>query len=131
MCLRVDKNSVAQVSDEDITVYKIMLRQLDGFVSPYMEYPFKYGSHTCEKFKDYAVYNNLFSFNAPVVKYGFHTLTSVQTARAVVSTFDGYDAVVVECTIPKGTKFFKGMWNHCKSYASDTLVINKIIPLNT
>ncbi|QDJ96585.1 hypothetical protein Xoosp13_399 [Xanthomonas phage Xoo-sp13] len=72
------------------------------------------------------------------VLYGLHTFEKYEDA-VQMSISEKFNGIVVECTIPKGTRMFKGIfpvragfaayakYTQCGSYASEVLVVNKIM----
>ncbi|QDJ96587.1 hypothetical protein Xoosp13_401 [Xanthomonas phage Xoo-sp13] len=151
MCLYVDKDSVAQFSDEDITVYKVLKvlphMTTSQFVSPIRKSLYTLGYVKCPEFlhnslsesksRSSALARIYYNDEYDEVELGIHTFANYDEALTFVWLVTNYEnltngtAVVVKCTIPKGTPFFKGKWISgsilADSYASESLILNKIV----
>jgi len=130
-----------RVSDEDITVFKVMRKIKDGMYSSYfMEYPYSLG-------KIYEM-NGLESHEGEdgymTIEKGFHSYSSkecyiylpynshgqiyIQKQRTweLSAVYDDtYNVCIIECTIPKGSKYYR---NYYGEIVSDKIIINKEIP---
>lgn len=166
MCLYLEENSTADIADTDITVYKVFINTIEYdhipvftysghtsdtllprnnvLLSPYkkMEYLLG-GTYHVDDFKtqsDASELDDLEDQYKSEVHIGIHTFASREDA-IMFAKFSwsamANDLVVAECTIPKGTAMFKGvffanMGAICKramlvSYASQTLTVNHLI----
>lgn len=138
MCLYVDNDSVSKTSDEDITVYKVLMvtEQYGTYLSPYRKVPYELGMVRCPEFIHSSVPKTGLKFHA-YVEIGIHTFANLDDAKLMVIPDNPlrlpYELIIMECTIPKGTAFFKGIFirgiwgSKCDSYASEVLIVNKIV----
>lgn len=121
MCLQVKKNSRIQTARRDIIVYKmLMIRDTDKKeITPYQ--------HKLFKKKNKTTLGN--KVNVDEVESGFHSYAKRKDCERQVEWWDAeyYRHFLVECVIPKGTKYWKGVFYVCKleepyvCYASETL----------
>lgn len=136
MCLIVHKDTEIEIAKKDITVYKIVDCYKDYYIAPY--YDFQY-----IKNKLYSINNSLilskekgscfdskesaaayFSFmpreDFRWIHEGFHFAFTIERL------YDRYDLdinrVAVRCTIPKGSKFVRGI-DHLLG-VSDTIILH-------
>ena len=58
----------------------------------------------------------------------FHSYKSYKDVREAYSR-TSEPCVVVKCTIPKDTSYYTGSHGVCEGYASEKIIVNKIIPL--
>ena len=76
-------------------------------------------------------YAILYLPTAEIVKGFFETtdyiFMSKHEVQAAIDDGDNIDDIVVECVIPKGSKYYIGTFYDKISYASDTLTYVKII----
>lgn len=121
MCLVTNKP--CKVAEEDIIVYKILTNREGELTTYYQGYPVKIGVTYKSKLcyynsEDYPEYGT--------VEEGLHSFQFLKEAN----NFRSGPAVIAECTIPKGSKYYEGGFDEPEldpSYASDTLTYNKIL----
>lgn len=130
MCLYTEYDAVPTVAEQDIEVYKVVMREGDGtLLSPFQSFEYKVG----ERYDGMLVLNQIdnvensvairatFRLVEPKVKnnklgschVGFHSFVSLEKLNEVYSTLDGTLAkrhVVLRCVIPKGETYYKGIW---------------------
>ena len=137
MCLKTKTNK-AKASRKDHTVYKVVHELRNGFmpyyVSPIMRNTYyKIGEtyHTLledEAHIDFFARKFVSQNDMPKIFYihkGFHTFNNIKDARRYIGIMEIGSAVIFECTIPKGSKYYQSIdKTEC---CSDTLIINKII----
>lgn len=126
---------------EDMTVFKVMRKVKDGmYFSYYAEYPYSLG-------RTYEM-NGLESHEGEdgymAINEGFHSYSSKECYICVPYNSPGQiyiqkqrtwelsavyedtnDLCVIECTIPKGSKYYQ---NYYKEIVSDKIIINREIP---
>ena len=59
------------------------------------------------------------------VEKGFHSF--VNSIDAKLYSYKGRDSIVVSCIIPKGAKYYKGFFENCESYCSDSIILKEEI----
>lgn len=147
MCLHVSKTQRAKKAKEDITCYKVMLKgdQPDIPISFWRLHPWKLGNlsrcHHIEKtivFEpdlQYAITGALHSFvdkdGALVeLKSLYESLLGNPDLRHPISNdvIDVENIILTRCTIPKGTRYFKGSDNgsEVEGYASEGLMVEEL-----
>ena len=118
MCLKISNGfGEPQIATEDLIVYKVLKSISDKFTTPYQNTVIKIG----------CTYTSEFSFNFfGDIEKGLHSYVSLDNAR--------YDAmgyiikrVICKCLIPKGSRYYQGLFGKYKSIASDKLTYLEII----
>lgn len=114
----------ARVTRKDITTYKIVHRK--DLTSLYNGFPYKLGKlNKADIVKD-----------KKEVDDGFHSFKYLKDAlldtdHKPLSSFEDWVTVIVECTIPVGSKYYKGSWEvggeKPTNYVSNQIIINKIL----
>ena len=121
-----------------IKVYKILRRKIPNKFNGY-----KYGVFRSfdnpDRYKEYNIgesYSSELSLNK-VVQYWLHSfydtkteivgITSLASKPTTVNKVQWYHVVVVECTIPIGSKYY--ISQDGKNYLSDKLTINTIVTI--
>lgn len=145
MCLVITKFNKLKVAQEDIKCYKILFkfeRCPDVLMAPYQNFNYKLGkthstnisvSYNCNTFRlsffRYMFYNLFDKFlDVKGVNQGFHSFVNLKDAiKERNSDVDYKRLVICECIIPKGSKYYKGVYSNYDGYASDSIKINKII----
>ena len=119
MCL-ITKMAEPTITEKDITCYKVIRKDMSSLYYDDFKWTFNkvYTTWiaTFERTKnvDHAIYQ------------AFHSYESLEDLKK-----EYYMATVpclaVKCTIPSGSRLYKGMHNHIKGYASNQLIINEVI----
>lgn len=82
------------------------------YLTPYRNFPIEIGeTYTSDLIKN----------EDNDVNYGLHSFEKIEDVK-----MDGY-GTYVKCIIPKGSKYYKGIFKRCNSYASDTLKYTEIV----
>lgn len=117
MCLTT--NSPEQIAKEDITCYKVIYLKDNKLLSFY--YDFKYILNKLYK----TTFTHCQAEGFIYIKKAFHSYKLIISALEFYSKVSIYihNAVVVQCIIPKGAKFYQN--NEC--FASNQLIITKIL----
>lgn len=144
MCLSLEKGrTTLKKADEDIVCYKVLVKNNEkGFIkSPYMWKPYKLGELKKDKTpvkKESVNTTNTLSTTEKTVESGvFHTFQFFEDAKkfainSIIESywgfFDGNLSIVVKCIIPKGTRYYEGMFGGIfypgyKSYGSKQLKV--------
>ena len=123
MCL-VTRLVKAIKASKDIICYKIYVSSdiNDTFVSPYQGYKMpRLGKRVQTEFNN-KVNNASRLYNGEsYIELGFHSYKNLED----IETLQG--VIIAECTIPKGTKYYKGMFGTKESYCSECIILNKVI----
>lgn len=126
MCLYT-QNPELLIAKEDITCYKILRKDRSQYKSPVFN---KYWKLHCSeqtklgtpKFPGFSSWYE--------IEEGFHTFQNEHCARHMIHTLEANTPVyfcVAECTIPKRSKYYVGLYNTFPCFVSDNLIINKIL----
>lgn len=146
MCLVITKFNKLEVAQEDIKCYKILFKSsvCPGlFYAPYQNFNYKLGvtyftnisvSYNCNTFGlsffRYIFYNLFDKFlDVKGVNQGFHSYVKLKNAIKERNSNAPFkeNMVVCECIIPKGAKYYKGIYLCYDGYVSNSIKINKII----
>ena len=123
MCL-VTRLVKAIKASKDIICYKVYIPSgiNDTFVSPYQGYKMpKLGKRVQTEFNNKVdIASRLYSGES-YIELGFHSYKNLED----IETLQG--VIIAECTIPKGTKYYKGMFGTKESYCSECIILNKVI----
>jgi hypothetical protein len=147
MCLYIKRYQKFKTAKTDIKCYKILIKQTDVATAQstvyktfYREIPVSMGeTYTSEfsreshmdHFKFSLIEKRLYSFKS--IEKGLHSFKSTEELLNSLGEcclgFPEYwdNKAVAECFIPAGSKYYEGLFNHCESYASDTLTYVKIL----
>lgn len=107
-----DKPKIAKIADKDIICYKTLGIRGNTLISAVKGFSYEMGKKYCKKrFPSRTIKNQLHG-------EGFHSYTSCRSA------YNG--CIVVECIIPKGTRYYSNKHEYC----SEAIVINKVVKLN-
>lgn len=130
MCLYTEYDAVPTVAEQDIEVYKVVIRDDDGtLLSPFQNFEYKVG----ERYDGMLILNQIDNVENSVTirsiirlveskvkdkklgscHVGFHSFVSLEQLNEVYTTLDGILAnrhVVLRCVIPKGETYYKGIW---------------------
>ena len=123
MCL-VTRLVKAIKASKDIICYKIYVSSdiNDTFVSPYQGYKMpRLGKRVQTEFNNKVDITSRLYNGESYVELGFHSYKNLED----IETLQG--VIIAECTIPKGTKYYKGMFGTKESYCSECIILNKVI----
>lgn len=138
MCLDIKKYSFKRKARKNIIVYKQISSYVDdegklNYITPYRNSKVKVGeTYTSRIYRD--------SYNR--IEEGLHsfaTITDCYDNSVYIHNLDYYangkrfpvKPVLVECIIPKGARYYNGTFDRkFASYASDTLIYNRILGFN-
>lgn len=118
MCLTNITTKEPLIADKDIIVYKHITRFGETFKTSYRYSPVIIGEEYKSKLKKYIN-------NESKLDIGLHSYCNEDDARVGA---ERYEEVLVECLIPKGSKYYKGLFcfkEEC--YASNKLRYVKIL----
>ena len=126
MCL-VTRLVKAIKASKDIICYKIYVPSdiNDTFVSPYRGYKMpKLGKRVQTEFNNKVDITSRLYNGESYVELGFHSYKNLED---IIEKRSVQEAIIVECTIPKGTKYYKGLYGTVESYCSECIILNKVI----
>lgn len=126
MCL-VTRLVKAIKASKDIICYKVYIPSgiNDTFVSPYRGYKMpKLGKRVQTEFNNKVDIISLLYNGESCVELGFHSYKNLED---IIEKQSVQEAIIVECTIPKGTKYYKGLYGIVESYCSECIILNKVI----
>ena len=127
MCLITDWDK-PRIAEEDITCYKWYVKIDSVYLSPYQGEPIPAFNTVVYSDLDKPEKNLLllssFQYKYTVEK-GFHSF--VNSIDAKLYSYKGRDSIVVSCIIPKGAKYYKGFFENCESYCSDSIILKEEI----
>ena len=120
-----------RVAKEDMTVWKFMIRRhikTTELLFAYYRFGFRYrlGCVYTDQLAEPMKWNGFFRKSS--ISKGFHSLSYFQDAVSAHKRDNKENAVVVRCTIPKGSEYYVGNWEGYKGYASNSIRIDEIIP---
>ena len=153
MCLHT-RNEI-KTADKDIKCYKV-LQSLDGlrleipyyryeaekengneYLTPYRYYPMQLGKTYTNEEEFYSPHRDMYGI-ANIGGDYFHSFATITEAIEAIGDCEMLGAIVVECTIPKGTKYYEGSMSYSQAndgevhtYASKTLSLTKTIVAKT
>lgn len=129
MCLEKLTSEKPLIAKEDIVCYKALL---GGMRSPYENYVYKLGRKETSELREIP------GAMDRIISVGLHTFTSKEEAarEQIVWTSDNgtvmYHVSVFKCIIPKGAKYYKGVFHlrvtdagSREAYASNELIVQK------
>lgn len=117
MCLAVNKTKRVKVAKEDIICYKVVKRHGSYYETPYRNQQIKLGALYDESDNPMVVEHScgfINDWNGDTYKTihgnAFHSFANLKDAKWEANDWGGYayDIIVVECIIPKGTKYYEG-----------------------
>ena len=120
MCL-ITKMTEPIIAEKDITCYKIIRKDMSSYFYPIFKW---------EIGKIYTswlgVLEDIGNGNSNVIHQAFHSYATLEALKMVY-----YKSIVpcltVKCTIPKGSRVYKGRHDYIEGYASDQLIVNEVI----
>ena len=118
MCL-VTKQIEPQIATEDITCYKVIRKNMTSLY--YKEFKWEFG-----KVYDTLIEQDKDEFDTITIHRAFHSYESLDELRQAYF-ITAQPCMTVKCTIPKGSKVYKGKHSDIDGYASNQLIINEVI----
>lgn len=134
MCL-LTKQKEPLTAKEDITCYKVLIKQYKQYYAFYKS-SFEYKFNQTYRLRKSLKNNKHPLRHGGSVTEGFHSYTSMYNSlyhrlfRGQTKQKGDADLVLVECTIPKGAKYFVGEHSNYEGdpgFTSTSIRINKII----
>ena len=116
MCL---KNAELRVAEKDIICYKVYVVVNKDLLSPYRKEKAPEEGMIATTRLGNITFDN-------TVHEGFHSFATLSDAVDASSIWED-DTVIVKCTIPKLSKYYKGIFGTRISYCSECIIFNNII----
>ncbi len=130
MCLRVEKDALKRIAQEDIPCFKVLRK--NTYISPYASESYVFGE------RKYAEIGKLLDFgysrrltiltgdlsNYMAIEQGLHTYVTREDANV----YESEESIFVLCDaiIPKGAEYYEGkFFIDGKAYVSNRLIVNK------
>lgn len=139
MCLNIKRNQKSEIAVEDIICYKIVEQQLkpdfrcrkamvgsDVYNTPYQYVEVEIG---CTYESLIEVENDFENYESKVEAglHSFHNkMDCTQSALGIANRYSNTQWLV-KCCIPKGSKYYKGLFDESLSYASNKIIYLEIV----
>ena len=120
MCL-ITKMTEPIITEKDITCYKIIRKDMSSYFYPIFKWEFGkiYTSWL-------GVLEDIGNGNSNVIHQAFHSYATLEDLKRTY-----YKSIVpcltVKCTIPSGSRVYKGKHSDLEGYASSQLIIEEVI----
>lgn len=117
MCL-ITKMKVSTIAKKPITCYKVIRKDMSSLY--FNEFKWEFGkiyTSWIESFK------NLFDNEIHQAFHSYGTLEDLKEAYYMVTE----PCLAVKCTIPSGSRFYRGKHDYIEGYASNQLIINEVV----
>lgn len=117
------KSKTSQIATRDLHCYKVYIWWNGKYVSPHRkrEMPKKNQTVFTELQADRT---------AKYIETGFQCFACYGDADLYTShimRINNLRTAIAMCTIPKGSRYYEGFYNHSVGYSSDTLIIREVI----
>ena len=142
MCLITTKN-IPEIAQEDIVCYKFyVLHKVkddinlpsydkDGYLSPYQGMPaptINEVTNTLLGGAEYAeVFLNGITISMYLVNLGFHSFKCFNDLVEETHFHSASIIKIFKCIIPKGSKYYEGVYCEYPSYCSESIILKEII----
>lgn len=116
MCLTIKQNAKERIAKRDIIVYKWLEEDeiLKSLRTPYRLQPIKIDK-TYES-------DLLLLFNNNIITVGLHSFErKMDAVKDIMMTAFGFNPIIVRCIIPKGSKYYKGVFYNKIACASNSI----------
>ena len=121
MCLTT-KMKVPTIAEKDIICYKVISKDMSSLYHDDFKWEFgKMYTSWIEAFERRT--NNDYTIHQAFHSYG--TLEGLKEAYYMVTE----PCLVVKCTIPSGSRFYRGKHDYIEGYASNQLIMNEVISI--
>lgn len=121
MCL-ITRNSIPIIAKKDIICYKIYLKKEGYLSSPYFGH-----IPSVQNFTE--LESNPTSFDCKYFIYkGFHSFKHLKDAKRDTQFYPFLytNNIIYKCIIPKGSKYYRGLFAGSVSYCSESLILKEI-----
>ena len=121
MCLYT-KMKEPIIAKKPITCYKILRKNMHSIIYKSFEWEFGKLYETEMQFYE----SPLFGIVPEKIAQAFHSYKSYKDVRGACLVLS-HPFIIVECTIPTGAKFYAGCHGEEEGFASNQIVINKVV----
>ena len=118
MCL-ITKMTEAAITEKDITCYKVIRKCMLSLY--YNEFKWEFGKIFTSQLEVVERPGDAHEIHRGLHSYG--TLEGLKDAYYMVTE----PCLVVKCTIPSGSKVYRGKHDYIEGYASNQLIINEVV----
>lgn len=122
MCLTT-RNSIPIIAKKDIICYKIYNKTEEGYLSsPYLGYIASMQNFT--KLESTPISNGC----AYLINNGFHSFKHLKDAKHEIKwyPFIYKNNIIYKCIIPKGSKYYRGIFAGSIAYCSESLILKEV-----
>lgn len=133
MCLVTDWDK-PRIAEKDITCYKWYVKIDSVYLSPYQGEPIPAFNTVVYSDLDKPEKNLLLlsSFQYKyIVEKGFHSFVNSIDAKYnrynQCANYEIRNTIIVSCVIPKGSRYYKGVFGNADSYCSEAIIIKEIM----
>ena len=125
MCLVIPSGSKELIAEEDIKCYKIL--EVKSFLwFTYYQTPFLGKSIKLGKTYKSRLETDTYGLNNKVER-GLHSMANIGNCEMVIEQLNIYHytygkLIIIDCTIPKGSTYYKGSFCNLPAYASNTII---------
>lgn len=120
MCL-ITNMTKPIIAKEDITCYKVMRKDMSSLYHHHFKWTFGKMYTSCmEAFESLSTKNNY------AIHQAFHSYETLEGLRKAYFTVTN-PCLAVKCTIPSGSKVYKGTHGCIEGYASNQLIMNEVM----
>lgn len=121
MCLTVKRFAFKKKAKKDIVCYKILYKLGYTYKSQFQGFEYvtgvMYNTELGKKVKDPA--NKEWG-----IYQGFHSYANKKDSKHLYAESS---EVCMQCRIPKGSYYYEGKFGNCKSYASESIIIDHVV----
>ena len=132
MCLIIESKEL--IAEEDITVWKYLIKRNEGYVTPYQRAKIKIGKiykSSIEKKERMGVGEDGWMRGwVEIINKALHSFLNKEDAKEhYLDIWGGRGewSVIVKCKIPKGATYYKGTFDDLESIASNKLKYVEIV----
>ena len=121
MCLYIKKYSRIRVANKDIKCLKFVYTDYNGeLTTPFQRVKVELGK---TYHSDIVIKKGRWDDSERLINIGLHSLMKVEDCHSVTRRISAYNYKIINCIIPKGSKYITGMFDELwKSYVSDTII---------
>lgn len=115
MCL-ITKMTEPVITEKDIICYKIIRKDMTSWY--FNEFKWKFGKKYTSRIEENPLNNE--------INHAFHSFESLDGLKDAYYMAT-HPCLAVKCTIPKGSKFYRGKHDYIDGYASNKLIMNEVM----
>ena len=138
MCLSIKEKSCKQTAKKDIVVYKFLEQRFDKnkywkhlgvLITPFTYKEITIGNTYASELKIETFHEGGVLIKTNRVEIGLHSIADKQDCIKSASHWvnEGRNELIVRCIIPKGSQYYVGTYQGCKSYASTAIQYVEVV----